>query len=275
MQLAVTQQDQWIDTACGRMFVRRWRPLGAGDSAQTAPVVLFHDSLGCVELWRDFPERLAAGTGRQVIAYDRFGFGRSTAHPGNWSNRFIRDEAERFFPMLLADLGIERFVALGHSVGGIMAATCAAHHPQHCQALITLSALAFVEERTRQGIHLAKTEFARPGQIERLEKYHGERARWVLAAWTDTWLADSFADWTIESHAPTLACPHLVIHGADDEYGSLLHPERLARLTRAGSESLILDECRHFPHREAPERVLDAVARFLARQSATGATAAR
>lgn len=268
MQLAVTQQDLWIETPSGRMFVRRWSPVGADHSASHAPIVLFHDSLGCVELWRDFPERLAVATAREVIAYDRLGFGRSDPHPGNWSNLFIRDEAERFFPALLAALDVGHFVAFGHSVGGIMAATCAARYPQRCQALITLSALAFVEERTRQGIRLAKQEFGKPGQIERLQKYHGERAHWVLSAWTDTWLSDSFADWTLESHAPSLACPHLVIHGKQDEYGSLLHPERLARLTRAGSESLILDGCRHFPHREVPERVLDAVSRFLANQSA-------
>ncbi|SDS35171.1 alpha/beta fold hydrolase [Pseudomonas oryzae] len=267
MQLAVTSQDLWIETPAGRIFVRHWTPLGADPAAPHAPVVLFHDSLGCVELWRDFPQRLAATTGREVIAYDRLGFGRSDPHPGDWSNRFIRDEAERYFPQLLEALDIGPFVALGHSVGGIMAATSAARHPQRCQALITLSALAFVEERTRQGIRFAKQEFAKPGQLERLQKYHGEQANWVLAAWTETWLADSFADWTLESHAPSLACPHLVIHGKQDEYGSLLHPERLARLTDAGSESLILDQCSHFPHREEPERVLDAVGRFLARHA--------
>ncbi|MCM2330392.1 MAG: alpha/beta hydrolase [Pseudomonas sagittaria] len=270
MQLAVTQQDQWIATPTGRMFVRRWRPIDAHHAASHAPIVLFHDSLGCVELWRDFPEQLAVATGREVIAYDRFGFGRSDPHPGDWSNHFIRDEAERFFPVLLADLELEHFVAFGHSVGGIMAATCAARYPQRCQALITLSALAFVEERTLHGIRYAKAEFGKPGQIERLQKYHGDQAHWVLSAWTDTWLSDSFADWTLESHAPSLACPHLVIHGKQDEYGSLLHPERLARLSSADSQSLILEECRHFPHREVPERILDAVSHFLASQHAVG-----
>lgn len=269
MQLRATRQDLWIDTSCGRMFVRRWRPLGAGDPEENPPIVLFHDSLGCVELWRDFPEQLAVATGREVIAYDRFGFGRSAPHPGDWSARFIRDEAERFFPMLRESLAIDRFVAFGHSVGGIMAATCAAHYPHSCQALVTLSALAFVEERTLQGIRLAKQEFGRPGQIERLEKYHGDKARWVLAAWTDTWLSAGFADWTLESHASSIACPHLVIHGEEDEYGSLLHPERLSRLSNTTSASLILEGCQHFPHREFPERVLDASASFLESQSAS------
>lgn len=160
---------------------------------------------------------------------------------------FIRDEAERFFPLLLAGWGIERFVALGHSVGGAMAATCAALYPQPCQALITESAQAFVEDRTRHGIQFAKQQFQAPGQMERLQRYHGDKAPWVLAAWTETWLSETFQPWTLESTVPSIDCPLLVLHGADDEYGSLLHPERIARLATARQRCLILENCHHVP----------------------------
>ncbi|MBU3056535.1 alpha/beta fold hydrolase [Pseudomonas indica] len=260
MTCSVSQEDHWVETPYGRLFARRWRPeRGIGEP----PVVLFHDSLGCVALWRDFPERLAERTGRDVIAYDRLGFGLSESHPGDLSAHFIRDEAERFFPLLRAGLDITRFVVFGHSVGGAMAAACAARYSEACQALITESAQAFVEKRTLHGIRLAEATFREPGQIERLEKYHGSKARWVLAAWTETWLSRAFATWTIERYAPALACPLLVIHGEEDEYGSALHPERIARLATGCSERLILPGCHHVPHREQAEAVLAAVARFL------------
>lgn len=252
-------QDHWIATPGGRLFARRW----PGANAVAAPIVLFHDSLGCVELWRDFPERLAAATGRTVIAYDRLGFGRSDAHPGLLSTRFIGEEAAQFFPLLCEQLGIDDFIAFGHSVGGAMAAHCAALFPQRCQALVTESAQAFVEQRTRDGIAQARNEFAKPGQLDRLVRYHGDKAAWVLAAWAETWLSDAFAPWTLAAGLPQLECPLLVLHGSEDEYGSSRHPQLIAELA-ADAEMLILPELHHVPHREQPETVLAAVARFLA-----------
>ncbi|WP_417781559.1 alpha/beta fold hydrolase [Stutzerimonas xanthomarina] len=259
--MTVSTEDRILPTAHGEVFTRRWRT----DSRKT-PIVLMHDSLGCVELWRDFPERLAVATGHDVIAYDRLGFGRSAAHPGGWSDSFIRDEAEQFFPPVRHALDIEHFIALGHSVGGIMAASLAAHHPNHCEALITIAALAFVEDRTLQGIRATQAAFAEPGQVERLRKYHGAKAEWILWAWIDTWLSDSYATWTIEESAPGFDCPLLAIHGRDDEYGSLEHLHRVAALGSGGVQKFPLDGCQHVPHREQPETVLDTVARFLQEQ---------
>ena len=36
-------------------------------------LIFLHDSLGCVELWRDFPEQLQQKTGLNVLVYDRQG----------------------------------------------------------------------------------------------------------------------------------------------------------------------------------------------------------
>ncbi|NUT77566.1 alpha/beta hydrolase [Pseudomonas sp. C1C7] len=263
MHLSVSTETLWIDTPHGRLFASRWfAQEGVGNGAKP-PIVLFHDSLGCVALWRDFPEQLCRATGHEVIAYDRLGFGQSDAYPGTLPLHFIRDEAAGFFGHLKAALGIEDFIAFGHSVGGAMAAVCASLYGQHCSALITVSAQAFVEDRTLEGIRVAKEQFAQPGQMGRLEKYHGAKAPWVLAAWTETWLSPAFSDWTIENTVETINCPSLAIHGQYDEYGSDLHPKRIARLSTGTGEYLIVDDCHHVPHREAPDRVLAAVSEFL------------
>jgi pimeloyl-ACP methyl ester carboxylesterase len=259
---ALYTEEKRIDTGLGRIYAKRWH-VGMERDVSGAPIVLFHDSLGCIALWRDFPERLARATHRDVIAYDRLGFGQSDAHPYKLDANFIRDEAQHAFRCLRDAWDIERFIAFGHSVGGGMAVACAAAYPESCLALITESAQAFVEDRTIEGIMAARRDFTQPGQIERLAKYHGDKARWVLGAWTDTWISADFAQWNLDEELRRVACPLLVIHGDRDEYGSLLHPERIASLTPGPALLKIFYGCGHVPHREQGEAVIEAVSQWL------------
>lgn len=267
MPPSVTRETLWIDTPQGQLFASHWFPTHSpehnSEHTPQAPIVLFHDSLGCIALWRNFPEQLSQASGREVIAYDRLGFGQSDPCPERLAPNFIRHEAEHFFVHVKHALGIDGFVALGHSVGAGMAAACAATQTDSCRALITIAAQAFVEDRTLQGIRAAQQQFEQPQHMARLEKYHGDKASWVLDAWTSTWLAESFGDWTIEREVGPIHCPQLVLHGEHDEFGSALHPMRVAKLSTVASECLILDGCRHVPHREQPEVVLAAITRFL------------
>ena len=146
-------------------------------------------------MWRDFPLHLAQHCGRCVIAYDRLGFGRSSPRPGTLSPDFIETEAYEGFACLYRQLGLDRFVVLGHSVGGCMAVNCAAAWPLACAGVITESAQAFVDEDIRAGIRAAEQQFARPGPWQRLHQYHGDKTAQVLRAWIDTWLSDGFAAW--------------------------------------------------------------------------------
>lgn len=73
-------------------------------------MILLHDSLGSVELWRDFPENLATCTGWPVVAYDRLGFGKSDAHPGKLQANFIRDEADSGLSKVIAALGVREMI---------------------------------------------------------------------------------------------------------------------------------------------------------------------
>jgi pimeloyl-ACP methyl ester carboxylesterase len=253
-------REIWINTRQGRIFAKQWEPSVV---RQSVPVILFHDSLGCVALWRDFPEQLAAETGRSVIAYDRLGFGQSDPCPGYLSGRFIQDEAGDTFWALREQLRIENFIAFGHSVGGAMAVACAGKLPEACQGLVTESAQAFVEDRTIEGLLQAKRFFAQQEQFERLEKYHGAKARWVLDAWLNTWLSQDFLNWNLDADLPLVKCPALLIHGDQDEYGSERHPERIARLMRGPATIKILPNCGHIPHRENRDAVIEMLRLFL------------
>lgn len=258
---AVLTRDLWVEHPRGRLFARCWTP---ADATGAAPIVLFHDSLGCVGLWRDFPAELSAATGRRVIAYDRLGFGRSDPRDDRPALDFIADEAKTYFPVVREQLGLRRFIAFGHSVGGGMAVNCAAAFAAECEALVTESAQAFPEERTLQGVAAAKEQFRDEAQFRRLGKHHGGKARWVLDAWTESWLHPEFASWSLAAVLPRVSCPVLAIHGSDDEYGSRCHPEMIGRLCAGPARVEVVADTGHVPHRERPELILDLVSGFMA-----------
>jgi pimeloyl-ACP methyl ester carboxylesterase len=259
--MAVRTDDVFVNAPGGKLFARIW---GAHEDIRaTPPIILFHDSLGSVELWRDFPAMLTTVTGHPVIAYDRLGFGKSDPHPDRLEIAFVRNEARSSIPALRAELEIDRMILFGHSVGGAMAVVAASRFADAAVAVVTESAQAFVEDRTVAAIRSAKADFEAPGQLERLMRYHGDKAVWVLNAWTETWLHPEFATLALDTYLRRLRCPALAIHGDRDEYGSIAHPQRIAEIAPTPADVVIVDDCGHVPHREKPEVVLRAVSTFL------------
>lgn len=229
------------------------------------PILLLHDSLGCVTLWRDFPEKLAAATGRTVIAYDRAGFGQSVVRTAPVRSSFIADEALEGVVPVLDALGINKVVLLGHSVGGGMAVAAGASLPDRVAGLITISAQAFVEDLTLAGVRDAKVAFAQDGQVERLARYHGERARWVLQAWIETWLAPNYVDWSLSPMLEKLTVPVLAMHGSQDEFGSARHPQMIANQSAGRGRMRMFKGVGHMPHKEVTDEVLAEVMGYLAK----------
>lgn len=257
--MRVETVDSRVAVPGGDVFVRRW---SRGD-ADLEPIVLLHDSLGSVETWRDFPAALAQASARPVVAYDRLGFGRSSPRTGLPGAGFILEEARVHFPALARALGLERYVLFGHSVGGGMALSIASLHPGECIAVVSESAQAFVEPRTLAGIEAAEASFRAPDRLAKLDKWHGDKSRWVLDAWTRVWLSPQFRSWSLVPCLEDVRCPVLVIHGSDDEYGSEAFPRTIATQVRGPASLEILEGCGHVPHREERERVLDLASAFI------------
>ena len=261
----ILTQDSFIDVKKKKkqpfqIFAKSWTP----DQLKTdIPIIMFHDSLGSVQLWRDFPEKLAQITGAKVFAYDRLGFGQSSAHPERLAYDFVPYETTHGFKAILDHFQIQDFIAIGHSVGGGIATCCAQQYPERCKALITISAHAIVEALTLVGIREAKAMFQLEGQLDRLKKYHGEKAQWVLDSWTETWLSEEFQDWNLEPILKQVHCPLLVIHGDQDEYGSVEQPKRFIENVAGSSQLHIIQGGHHFPHREQPDLVLSFMNDFL------------
>ena len=248
-----------LDLPSGNIYARKWIP---DKVLSEIPVVLLHDSLGSVDLWREFPEILSQELSRTVIAYDRSGFGNSDARVELPSLEFIKEEATDYFPIVKSRLAVTEYILFGHSVGGAMAINIAARDPDCC-AVVTAASQAFVEELTVRGIQDAIRLFAQPGQIERLEKWHGRKAGWVLRAWADVWLSPECSTWSLKDCIRGVVCPVLAIHGDNDQYGSIAFPEFIAGKVAGVSEMLILKNCGHMPHKEKTDEVINAVKVFL------------
>lgn len=252
-----------ILTDQGLVFARQWQPQNRSRTT-AAPLILLHDSLGCIDLWRELPERLAVATGRNVIAYDRAGFGRSELLHDRPAPDFVTRGASAELATVLDALGIADFAVLGHSVGGGMALAAGAVFGARCRAVVTISAQSFLEDLTRAGIRKAAEDFANPQLKARLERYHGARADWVLDAWIGSWLSPAFDTWCLDAEIARITSPVLTIHGALDDYGSPAQPLRIAQMAKVPVNSLLLADAGHFPHRSHEARTLKAIIGFLA-----------
>lgn len=246
------------DVAAGgrRLETARWD----GDPARPA-IVLLHEGLGSVSLWRDFPQRLCERTGCSVVAYSRYGYGRSDVLREQREPDYMHHEGEVVLPEVLAQLGLERPVLFGHSDGASIALIGAGAHPEIARALVLEAPHVFVEEISVRSIAAAKTAYATTDLPAKLARHHAD-ADATFFGWNDVWLDPRFRDWNVEAYAARVRCPVLLVQGDTDEYGTTAQLDAIAaRVPR--SATLLVAGAGHSPHRDAPQLVLDRVAAFV------------
>jgi pimeloyl-ACP methyl ester carboxylesterase len=224
-------------------------------------IVMLHEGLGSVSMWKDFPAQLAKATGCSVTAYSRYGHGKSERLGEKRMVEFMHHEGRVVLPGLLARLEIERPILLGHSDGASICIIYAAAAPESPRGLILEAPHVFVEDLTVTSIAKIRTVYRSTDLPKRLGRYHDhvEEAFW---GWNDIWLDPAFRSWNIEKSLDAIACPVLVIQGADDEYGTMAQVDAIQRRVPS-TRSLILPDCGHAPHRDRPDATLEAMAQFV------------
>ena len=231
-------------------------------------LLLLHEGLGCVAMWRHFPEKLAAATGCRVIVWSRAGYGGSDSYPEPRTPRYMHREGEEMLPALLEALKIERPILIGHSDGGSIALIFAGAFPEVPLGVAVMAPHEFVEAETLAGIRTARQVWDDTDWPHKLARYHRDAPR-VFSDWNDCWLSPPFRDWNIEEYLPKIRCPVLAIQGEDDEYATMRQIDVIAEQV-PDTMLLKLSHCGHSPHRDQAAMVLWAVDNFIKRHVAAG-----
>src|SRR5437588_3173426 len=98
----------------GRHLETKWIPAAVADRPA---IVMLHEGLGSVALWKDFPTQVASRTGCGVFVYSRYGHGNSDRLTEKRAVDHLHNEAELVLPEVLNQAGITRPILLGHSDG--------------------------------------------------------------------------------------------------------------------------------------------------------------
>jgi pimeloyl-ACP methyl ester carboxylesterase len=220
---------------------------------------MLHEGLGSAALWRDLPAALSEATGRRVVAFSRFGHGRSETTP--WPRDvtgFHHREALELLPELLAALEVTEPLLVGHSDGASIGLIYAGRHL--ISGLVLLAPHVFVEELTVAAIRETRESYLHGGLRERMARHHDDvdAAFW---AWCEMWLDPEFRGWNLEADAALVDAPTLLIQGEDDPYGTLEQLDRIEARLRGPATRLVLSGG-HSPQLEAPDEVVRAVAAF-------------
>jgi len=231
--------------------------------ADAPTLVLLHEGLGCVALWRDFPERLSAATGLGVFVYSRTGYGHSSPIPLPRPLDYMTIEAVDTLPLVLDSLGLEHVVLVGHSDGASIAAIHAGQlADERLRALIMIAPHFFTEPDQLAAIREAKQQYQHHGLREKLSKYHAhvDCAFW---GWNDAWLDPQFENWNISATINSWRVSTLVIQGTDDQYGTLAQVREIQLRSELPVVIDLVDGCGHAPHIEHAAHSLSVITRFL------------
>ena len=214
----------------------------------------------------------------RVLTWDARGNGDSQKPATGWS---IEDLASDLSG-LLDDLGIERAVIGGLSMGGCTAIAYAVAHPEKLDGLVLIDTTAGYGEEKRdaweQRARNAETKGMKPVFTfnqprwfsESFLKAHPEKVdaigKILLANDTSSYAAAcrALGRFDARKELQKIQCPTLIIVGAEDPATPVAMSEHLHENIK-DSELYVLDGLKHMSPFEAPERVGDLIQKFLER----------
>ena len=250
-----------LDHSRGRLEASWW-----GKRAHDAPtLVLLHEGLGCVALWRDLPVRLAAATGCGVLAYSRFGYGESDPVSLPRPLAYMHEEALEVLPKVLDAVGVERCVLIGHSDGASIATIYAgSSQDRRVLGMVLIAPHFFVERTGLEAVVEARRQYTGGDLRSRLSRYH-RHVDVAFRGWCDSWLDPAFGAFNLAREVRGIRAPTLIMQGLQDPYGTIEQVRMAERDASAYVQALLLPDARHAPHVEAPEATFSAMVAFVER----------
>ena len=226
-----------------------------------SPLVLLHEGLGSVALWKNFPEVLSNFLQRDILVYSRIGMGNSAPIEGKREINFMHDEALIYLKNIIENYCDKEPVLFGHSDGASISIIYAGSNLP-LQSLILEAPHVMVEEITTKEIKKLFESWSSTNLKSKLERYH-KNVDSSFNEWCAIWLSNNFKEWNIESYIKNINVPVLAIQGLNDQYGSLYHIEALEKNVQNIFEKVLIDKCKHSPHLEFESLVLKKVKNFL------------
>ncbi len=236
-----------------------------------APAFVFlHYWGGSTRTWDHVVDLLTSDF--RTVAFDQRGWGRSGAPATGYALEDLADDAQR----VIAALDLERYILVGHSMGGKVAQLIASRQPEG------LAGLALVAPAPPSAMQLPLA--VRQGMVQAYDSAESITAtvEQVLAPDglspedLDTVIADSMAGATparaawplatsqqdITAAMPAIAVPVIIISGQNDRVDPpvVLRRELLARLP--GARMIELPGVGHLLPLEAPEEVAELLRAF-------------
>lgn len=250
---------QW----CKRPIRLEYEWVGSG-SNQAPILIFFHEGLGSVSMWGDFPHQLSQTLGVKGLVYSRPAYGKSTARAkdDSWDVDFLHRQALEVFPAFLEALKIEEPIhLLGHSDGGSIALLIANEFPEKVLSTIVIAPHIFVESKAIQGIKEALVAYQTGSLRQVLTRYHDDVDS-AFYGWNDIWLKPEYKDWNITHELGQITCPLLAIQGTEDPYGTMAQVENIALYTKQVKVVKIPDSG-HSPHRDNIIVLVDVIRNFF------------
>ncbi len=242
-----------------------WACWGAVPDGTLPMIVLLHEGLGAVALWRDFPARLAEATGCPVMAYSRAGHGLSQLCELPRPLDFMTNEACIVLAEILGQIGNHPIILVGHSDGATIAAEYAGRvSDARVCGIVLIAPHFFTEEMGLAEISKTAEAFETTDLKQRLAKYHSNPMV-TFGAWSGVWLSPDFKSWNVAEVIDCWRIPALIIQGVDDQYGTVAQVKEAKTRSHAPVEVTLLNDCRHAPHFDQPQKTLQTIAEFIAR----------
>ena len=237
-----------------------------GPSNPEAPTLVFlHEGIGCVDLWKNFPQQLSQATGLRSICYSRAGYGRSSSVSWPRPVTYMHKEALAVLPEVLQRLEIRDAILFGHSDGASISLIHAGGCPgSSVRAMIIEAPHVVIEELTVRSIENLSEQYEHGDLRARLERYHGANVDCAFHGFVDTWLVPANAtSWSILDFVARVQVPTLVLQGADDQFGTSRQLELIQKTMPGSVNTVVIPACGHHPHFESQQFVLERSQRFV------------